>query len=303
MKRPLLATTSLLLLFLWSPKQLCTQPKFVEVDGAKIWVNTLATDIRRPGQPLVVFESGHGTPMGNWDRVIDRVAQLAPVLTYDRPGVGESEEDDERPTIENVANKLVRLLDKLDLAPPYLLVGHSLGGVYVRGFANFYPEKLAGLIIVDPADFTETLDDRPAYYAELGLSPAKVDSLIDYFVQRRISRSVDAPQGIREEGLVLEEMRAKNFRGLKAKKVPNIPIHMLIGGRFDMPAKFRSEEYDDELLFRTKESRRLERYFDLIRSVDKGMLFYSARAGHYVHFDDPELLVSSVRIILEEVGY
>ncbi|HAA18575.1 MAG TPA: alpha/beta hydrolase, partial [Cytophagales bacterium] len=63
-----------------------------------------------------------------------------------------------------VADRLVRILEYLEVEPPYLLVGHSLGGVYVRGFAVYYPEKLAGLVIVDPGDFTETLENRREYY-------------------------------------------------------------------------------------------------------------------------------------------
>ena len=47
------------------------------------------------------------------------------------------------------------MLNQLEIKPPYILVGHSLGGLYVRGFANYYPELLAGLVIIDPADFTE----------------------------------------------------------------------------------------------------------------------------------------------------
>jgi pimeloyl-ACP methyl ester carboxylesterase len=63
-------------------------------------------------------------------------------------------------TIKNVADRLIKILEQLDLEPPYLLVGHSLGGVYVRGFAVYYPEMLAGLVIVDPGDFTETQQNK-----------------------------------------------------------------------------------------------------------------------------------------------
>lgn len=79
------------------------------------------------------FESGHGTPMDHWDRILAGVSDLAPLITYDRPGIGESEPDNEMPTIKNVSNKLVKILKHLDVKPPYVLVGHSLGGAYVRG--------------------------------------------------------------------------------------------------------------------------------------------------------------------------
>ena len=124
------------------------QKRFITVAGKKICINTIGTENRMEGQPVVVFESGYGTPMGHWDRVLDGVSDMAPLVTYDRPGIGDSEPDDEMPTIKNVADKLIKILHQLDIEPPYILVGHSLGGAYVRGFAVYYPEMLAGLVIM-----------------------------------------------------------------------------------------------------------------------------------------------------------
>ena len=53
------------------------------------------------------------------------------------------------PTIKNVSDKLIKILNYLELEPPYVLVGHSIGGLYVRGFAVYYPDLLAGLVIWD----------------------------------------------------------------------------------------------------------------------------------------------------------
>ena len=82
--------------------------------------------------------------------------------------------------------------------------------------------------------------------------------------------------------------------------MPNIPVHILTGGRFDLPKKFRSTAYDDEALFRSKMKHRVARWTDVIQSVKKGMLFYSGDAGHFVHYDDPELLIASVKIVLSD---
>lgn len=80
------------------------------------------------------------------------------------------------------------------------------------------------------------------------------------------------------------------------------PVHILTGGRFDMPERMRSKEFDEEAVFRVKMRNRVARWTDVIQSVDKGMLFYSGDAGHFVHYDDPELLISSVRIVLQDYG-
>ncbi len=285
------------LLFFFSVQ---AQQRFITVDETKIWINTVGLENRAEGQPVIVFESGAGTPMGNWDRVLDGVAAMAPLVTYDRPGIGKSEPVEEMPTIKNVADRLVRMLDQLEVDPPYVLVGHSLGGVYVRGFANYYPDLLAGLVIVDPGDFTETQENQRPYYDVLNWEEAKVDSLIQAFIDIRKTGRQDAPGAIQREGQVLEQLRVDDFDEINSKALPNIPVHILTGGRYDKPMARRSKEYDEELLFRSKLKHRVSRWTDVIQSVDKGMLFYSGDAGHFVHWDDPELLISSVRIVLQD---
>ncbi|MEL6629098.1 MAG: alpha/beta hydrolase [Bacteroidota bacterium] len=276
------------------------QRRFVAVDSTKIWVNTIGLDDRKEGQPVLVFESGHGTPMDHWDKVLPGVSKLAPVITYDRPGVGPSEAIEEMPSIENVAHRLVRLLEALEVPPPYILVGHSLGGLYVRGFAIHYPELLAGLVIIDPADFTETHQNKRAHYDVLNWEAVRVDSLIQKFIDNRKRRHQEAPPAIRREGQYLETIRENEFEAIQEHQLPNIPVHILVGGRFDKPEQFRSKEYDEEALFRSKMRHRVSRWTAVIQSVDKGMLFYSAGAGHFVHFDQPELLIASLRIVLKD---
>jgi hypothetical protein len=85
-----------------------SQNRFITIDSTNIWVNTIGIENRIEGQPVIVFESGHGTPMGHWDRILDGVSELAPLITYDSLGIGESEPDNEMPTIKNVSDKLIK---------------------------------------------------------------------------------------------------------------------------------------------------------------------------------------------------
>ena len=292
----------LLIFGLFFSTNIFSQKRFITVDGTKIWINTIGTENRREGQPVIVFESGYGTPMGHWDRVLDGVSQLAPLVTYDRPGIGESEPDNEMPTIKNVADKLIKILNQLHLEPPYVLVGHSLGGAYVRGFAVYYPEMLAGLVIIDPADFTETQQNKRLVYRDLGFSETEIDSLFARWERANIEnrKTSTAPLSVQEEGEVLEEMRKTDFKEIHDSELPNIPVHILTGGRYDTPQRFRSTEFNDSLEFRLKMKYRVERWTGVIQSVDKGMLIYSGDAGHFVHWDDPELLICSIRIVLQD---
>jgi pimeloyl-ACP methyl ester carboxylesterase len=276
-----------------------SQKRFITIDSTKIWINTIGTENRKEGQPVIVFESGLGTPMGNWDRILNGVSELAPLVTYDRPGIGESEPDNELPTIKNVSDKLIKILNYLELKPPYVLVGHSLGGVYVRGFVVYYPEMLAGLVIIDPADFTEDKVSRRVYYEEIGMSKERVDEMMQAIYYGTPNLTV--PKSVQEESQVLGELRESEFKETKQSPLPkNIPVHIITGGRFDMPERMRSKEFDEEAVFRIKMRNRVARWTDVIQSVDKGMLFYSGDAGHFVHYDDPELVISSIKIVLQD---
>ena len=289
-----------ILLFLFTSGFAHAQEKVLSVDGFNLHVKTAGLESREPGTPVLVLESGYGTPMDHWDRVFEGFAEMAPVVAYDRPGIGASEPDEEMPTVKNVADKLIKVLEQLDVSPPYILVGHSQGGAYVRGFSGYYPEKVVGLVIIDPADFTETQENKRDYYDVLGWDEERIDEEFARLEEVRLQGNTDLPESLQEERQVLREMRETDFKELRQHPLPNIPVHIITGGRFDMPERFRSTEYDDEVLFRSKMQHRTNRWIDVIQSVDKGMFFYSADAGHFVHYDDPELVISSVRIILAD---
>lgn len=293
---------SILTTLILSSTQAQAQNRFIDVEGRKVWINTIGLEKRKQDQPVIIFESGHGTPMDNWDKVLAGASSLAPVITYDRPGIGESDSFDKMPTIQNISDNLLQILKELDVNPPYLLVGHSLGGVYVRGFAVYHPEMLAGLIIIDPADFTENYQNINDYYNVLNWEKVKVDSLIQSFIDIRNKRNAESPLAIQREGQVLEAMRESDFAEITQNPlIPNIPVHMITGGRFDAPPEaFRSKEYNEETLFRSKTKHRIARWTDVVQSVDKGMFFYSGDAGHFVQWDDPELIVSSIRLVLKD---
>jgi pimeloyl-ACP methyl ester carboxylesterase len=275
------------------------QERFITIESSRIWVNTIGLDDRQVGQPVVVFESGLGTSMGHWDRILDGVSRLAPLVTYDRPGIGASEADKEMPTIKNVADKLVHILQHLDIAPPYVLVGHSLGGVYVRGFAVYYPEMLAGLVIIDPADFTENKRNRRAYYEEMGFSEERIVEIMQTLYYSPLDDN--ASESIREEKQVLADLREDEFSEIKSVPLPKtLPVHIILGGRFDMPERMRSSEFDEEALFRIKMKHRTARWINVIQSVDKGMFLYSGDAGHFVQYDDPDLVVASIGLVLQD---
>lgn len=105
------------------------------------------------GTPTVILESGAGGGLSGWMVFQTRIAQHTRVCSYDRAGFGFSDRSLRGITSITVTDDLHRLLVAADVEPPYVMVGHSLGGMYVRHFAAKYLDEVAGLVLIDP--FTE----------------------------------------------------------------------------------------------------------------------------------------------------
>lgn len=103
------------------------------------------------GGPTIVLEAGAGSSSATWSAIWPGLARMARVCRYDRPGLGRSAPltGPSPPTAATVADELQQLLAAAELPPPYLLVGHSMGGLVVRLFAHRYPHLVAGLVLID----------------------------------------------------------------------------------------------------------------------------------------------------------
>ena len=109
--------------------------------------------------PTIVIEQGAGEPCFFWWSIVERVAGLASVCTYDRAGVGASDAPSSAHTPLDSANELATLLERARIPGPYILVAHSYGGLIARLFARDHRRDVAGLVLVDT--FEEGIHFRP----------------------------------------------------------------------------------------------------------------------------------------------
>ncbi|MEM9655671.1 MAG: alpha/beta hydrolase, partial [Actinomycetota bacterium] len=101
------------------------------------------------GTPTVVLESGLGGFSHDWSHLQPDIAVQTRVCSYDRAGYGWSEDADSPLRSAEVATGLQRLLSNAGEEGPFVLVGHSLGGLHVRSFARQYPDEVAAIVLVD----------------------------------------------------------------------------------------------------------------------------------------------------------
>lgn len=127
------------------------------------------------GSPTVVFDAGMNNWSQIWGYVQPAVARRTRACAYDRAGLGFSDPGSRPSSSANIVDDLHKLLVAAGVAPPYVLVGHSYGGMNVRLYADTYRDDVAGLVLDDPSheDSRPRYDDLYARYGPPSPTPAQ----------------------------------------------------------------------------------------------------------------------------------
>jgi pimeloyl-ACP methyl ester carboxylesterase len=135
--------------------------KMIDVGGHRLYIECTGS-----GGPAVILQAGMGASSASWSRIAPSIAARTTVCAYDRAGHGQSDEAGSQDGIA-LATDLHTLLERAGVPGPYVLVGHSLGGPYVRVFAAQYPDEVAGMVLLDaqPADAFTALPEYPGVYS------------------------------------------------------------------------------------------------------------------------------------------
>lgn len=114
------------------------------------------------GSPTIILETLHGGTSANWAWIQPELAKTTRVCSYDRLGRGWSDPGIAALDLWETANTLHELLHNAQVEGPYLLVGHSIGGLYVRAYASRYPDEVAGIALLD-SSHPEQFDRHPEF--------------------------------------------------------------------------------------------------------------------------------------------
>ena len=266
---------------------------------------------RGEGAPTVILESGYPNNADIWDTialgpdadeaaVFPGVASFTRVCAYDRPGtmldadhLGRSDAVPQPRTAADAVDDLHALLGTANVPGPYVLVGHSLGGIIIRLYAASYPDEVAGLVLVDASH-----EDQNARFQE-ALTPEQWAAFERLQEQSLPDQAADP---------VLERIDFDaSFTQLRtaaaAQPLPSLPLVVLTRGvpvsaelqpemRSELPPDFPFDAFDTVWLGLQAE---------LAALVPESRQVLATESGHYIQLQQPQLVIDAIRQVVEAV--
>lgn len=235
--------------------------------------------VQGDGPYTVLFESGFGMDLRAWRKVAPAIAESARVVTYSRAGYGKSDPRPEPRTPAQSSAELDELVRAAGLRPPFILVGHSYGGLLIRAFAARHPEQVAGMVFVDPADegFAAALKRLDAQRA------AQDDQLMEQLTPAPLLPELKAVQAALDSGRPV------------AGALPDVPAVVLTSMRSYAQPEFFLQTPAAQALWR-------DAHAGLTRQFTGGSQIVTTNSGHIIQMDEPELVIGAIRQVIRETG-
>jgi pimeloyl-ACP methyl ester carboxylesterase len=298
--------------------------QMVDVNGIQ-----MRLDCRGSGSPTVILEAGGQSPALFWVRVQDEVAKFTRVCSYDRAGYGWSDPVHEAMLPQRVAEMLHALLEKAGEKPPYVMVGHSFGGVYVRTFTAQYPDEVVGMVLVDSSHEHQnqltpaTLAQSPEYVQGKNrmMTTLQLIQFAEPIGLLRAFKFLDAgvanyslPES--EKGSVLAQMYRSGYMGAYARETIMMSNYSGQPEKLgDMPLIVLSQKIDAQYMFKqippSVQSMELaQQMADVANDMWEELAALSTRGkwvivegtGHFIQLDKPQVVIDAIQEVFEQVA-
>jgi pimeloyl-ACP methyl ester carboxylesterase len=283
--------------------------RLVDLGGRRLRLNCTGA-----GSPTVIAESGSGAFSIDWALVQPAVARFTRFCSYDRAGYAWSDPGPVRDSVEQTVDDFHLLLQTADIRPPYILVGASLGGLYIRAYQRRYPDQIIGLIFDDAT--TEKSLGFPIGGKNKFITDISSTELHDLFApllrnpppSPQLPNSIEAPfdrlpqadktawlWAIRKfisdadvcQSLVSAESWREEFIALQKQKLRQ--IHPL--GNLPLIVLVRTQDADES---------HTEQASQLAGLSIVGKLVTAANSGHEIHLYRPDVVVNSIHEVVME---
>jgi pimeloyl-ACP methyl ester carboxylesterase len=258
------------------------------------------------GTPPVILDSGLGDSYISWQNVQLEIAKFVQVCSYDRAGMGYSEPSPRRRTSRVFAEELHRLLHGAGIAPPYVLVGHSMAGYNVRLYADLYRSEMAGMVLVDGSHPDQLKRFPPALHAMDAnwirqakflefTAPIGIPRLFGYCGNDAALRAAECTFNDAHENAAERETFRESADEAKATgNLGQLPL-VVISHDPDQ----RHPDVPDALDKATNKAWE-QMQEELSRLSTRSTQLIAKRSGHYIQNDRPDIVIEAVHNIVDE---
>ena len=298
--------------------------QMVDVNGVK-----MRLDCRGSGSPTVILEAGGQSPSFVWVRIQDEVAKFTRVCSYDRAGYGWSDSVHETLYPQQVAEMLHILLENGGEKPPYLMVGHSFGGVYIRAFTAEYSDEVVGMVLVDSSHENQNQLTPP----ELAQSPEyaqRKNSSVAIFRLLQVAEPIGLLRAFKfmdagtaslslpenEKGAVLAQMYRAGFMGAyvretlmmmdysgKPRKLGDLPL-IVLSRKIDaqdmveqIPSTLQSMELAQQMADIANDM-----HNELAALSTHGKWIIVEDTGHFIQLDQPQAVIDAIQEVFGQAS-
>ncbi len=246
----------------------------------------LALYCRGAGTPSVVLDAGAGADASMWEPVLAAVAPITHVCAFDRPGRGKSDTAPDPRSDQQIIEEVHTLLVRAAVPRPYVLVGHSSGGLNMRRYALYYPDEVAGLVLVDAVHPDQFVRAEALLPPEVPTEDAALQEFRQALRTINRSRLVAAQHGMTDD-LQLATDAARSLGAL--------PVVVVTATQHELgvPAAVLARLEQD---WQTMQHELLNLSSNSVQIIAEG-------SGHNIQLERPEVVADAIRRVLEAVHH
>jgi pimeloyl-ACP methyl ester carboxylesterase len=283
--------------------------QLVDVGGYKMHINCTGQ-----GSPTVILGAGTADFSTTWAYVQPEVARITRVCAYDRAGLGWSEPSPLPRAASTTVEELHTLLVNARIPGPYLLVGHSLGGMHMRLYAHNYPDEVVGLVQVDSLhedqpigdpEYTKVNQDSAKRFRMfallnstgiMALAPQSIPNLglpADAYAQWQASLATTAYFKTTVAEIDAQKENCAEVRAVKVTGFGDLPLTVLSAGRGEVIASLSAAGNQQ----RREVWQALQSELATLSSEGKQVI--AEQSGHMIQLDQPDLVVEAIREMVD----
>ncbi len=275
--------------------------QLVSVGGRKMHIDCTGT-----GSPTVILDSGLGDSYLSWSKVQPEIAKFTRVCSYDRAGVGYSEPSSEARTSRVIAQELHALLRAASVDPPYVIVGHSMGGYDVRVYTSLYRSEIAGMVLVD-SSHPDQENRFPAELKNLEGSWHREAQFIAYSMPLGIPRLLGLCESSAEARATGCNWHSAREQLAEITAFPESAAETAKAGTLsDMPLAVLSHDPDKPSpdlppdLAKSVNDAWEKMQEDLTHLSTRGTQIVVKNASHYIQLDRPDVVVNAIHDVVDQ---